>query len=165
MARRPAQYDTLLRIRKTQEDLRAHALASARSEVYTAERQRAALAAERQGLLAETGQRARHGCDAAVLRAYYQYERHLARLIDGKDAELAQLRGVLERRSAELEIAMKSRRMVEKLRERGQRAFEAEVRKDEQKRLDEAATNAFAMERSAPGAAAAPNGSRGQSSL
>ena len=166
MPRPPVQYDTLLRIRQLQEDLHAAALAASRRQVRRAQEQRAELMAQRHDVLDTAGQRAREHPVAAELRAYYQYERRLARLTDEKDAEVVQLREVAEHKRGELEQAMKQRRIVERLRERRIEAYEAEVRREEQKASDEVAqvcrvmaTNAAAWSRSAvrSGASRKPN--------
>lgn len=147
MPRRPAQFDTLFRIRQIQQDLRAQDFASAQRQVAAAEQQRSSLSQERLGLLDEAGQRARKRFDAREIRAYYQHERHLARLIDDTDSEIRRLRSVAEERRVELEEAMQRRKMVEKLRERKMNDYLAAIRKDEQKLSDEKATGAAAVAR------------------
>ena len=159
MPRRPVQYDTLLRIRQLQEDLHAQSLAASRREVRRAQQQRAELMEQRHDVLDTAGRRARENPVARELRAYYQYERRLARLTDEKDAEVVQLGEVAEHKRGELEQAMKQRRIVERLRERRIQAYEAEVRREDQKFSDETATNAAARSRSAvrSGASRKPN--------
>ena len=147
MPRRPAQLDTLLRVRQVQQDLRANDFASAQRHVAAVEQQRESLSGERQGLLDEAGQRARDRFDAREIRAFYQHERHLARLIDDADSEIRRLRAVAEERRVELEEAMQRRKMVEKLRERKMNEYLEAVRKDEQKLTDEKATGAAAVAR------------------
>ena len=66
---------------------------------------------------------------------YFQYERHLARLAVETDARLLELRALEEKRRAELEEALKSRRMVEKLQEREHAAHRAAVEADVPRRL------------------------------
>ena len=149
MPRRPVQYDTLLRIRQLQEDLEAQSLAASRREVRRAQQQRAELMEQRHDVLDTAGRRARENPVAGELRAYYQHERRLARLTDEKDAEVAQLGKVAEDKRGELEQAMKQRRIVERLREHRIEAYEAEVRREEQKATDETATTAAARSRSA----------------
>ena len=147
MPRRPAQFDTLLRIRQVQQDLRAQDFASAQRQVFTAEQQRESLSLERLGLLDEAGRRARNRFDAREVRAFYQHERHLARLIDDADSEIRRLRAIAEERRVELEEAMQRRKMVEKLREHKMNEYLAAIRKDEQKLSDERATGAAAVRR------------------
>ena len=156
MPRRPVQYDTLLRIRQLQEDLHAQSLAASRRDVRRAQQQRAELMEQRHDVLDTAGRRARENPVAGELRAYYQHERRLARLTDEKDAEVAQLGKVAEDKRGELEQAMKQRRIVERLRERRIEAYEAEMRREEQKASDEVAQvcrvtamNAAARSRSA----------------
>ena len=128
--RPPVQFDMLLRVRKRQEDLRAQALAAARRDVMTAERQREALLEQQRETFAEAGKHARAQFDAREVRMYYQYERFLARLVDDKDVAIGQFRRVAEEKRVELEEAMKRRRIVEKLIERKRRAYAAELRKE-----------------------------------
>ncbi|HUW60832.1 MAG TPA: flagellar export protein FliJ [Candidatus Bathyarchaeia archaeon] len=137
----------MLRIRQIQQDLRAQDFVSAKRQVSAAERQRDSLSQERQGLLDEAGHRARNRFDAREIRAFYQHERHVARLIDDTDAEIRRLRVVAEERRVELEEAMQRRKMVEKLRERKMDEYLAAIRKDEQKLTDEKATGAAAVAR------------------
>lgn len=139
--RRPAQFDTLLRIRRRQEDLRAAALGAAHRDVRHAEGQRDAIADAQLHILHEAGERAHDVFDPREVRLYYQYERHLQTLSDNKDAEIVSLKKVAEERRVELEEAMKRRRMIEKLIERKMSAYEDEVRKEEQHLADETASN------------------------
>lgn len=144
-ARSPRQFDVLLRIRERQEELRALAHGVAQRDVQAAEGERALLEHQQMGTLEEAGRKTRERFDAWEVRLYYQYERHLARLIDDKDAHIAQLRQVAEQRRAELEEAMKRRRIVEKLIERKRRVYVAQTLNEEQKFADEVAGNyAFA---------------------
>lgn len=134
-------FDTLQRVRQRKEDQCAQRLAEARRDVAAAERQREALQAETRATLEAAASRATDHLDASDLRRYYQYERHLARMTDAKDAEIRQLEGVREDRRDELEDAMKARRVVEKLRERKLLARQKRLRKEEQRLLDEVAVN------------------------
>jgi flagellar export protein FliJ len=150
MARRPSvHYDTMLRIRKRQEDLRARALAAAHQEVLRAERELASIEAKQRETLQEAGKRATKHFDARDIRLYYQYERHLARLADEKSAEIIELRAQEQKRRTELEDAMKQRRVMEKLIERKRRTYFQEVRKEEQAFADETAANYAVIARAA----------------
>jgi len=141
------QFNTLLRIRKRQEELRALAFAGARREVRTAERERDELSAWRLEMFDEAGTRARAVFDPGDVRLYYRYARHLARRIDDKDAQIVQLSGVAEQRRVELDDAMKRRRIIEKLLERKERQVREDVRKAEQKAADETASKYAARAR------------------
>lgn len=142
------QHATLLRVRKRQEDLKAQAMAVARREVALAKGARLALRDERQRMFGLAGSTARETFDADEVRRYYQHERHLAQRTDSKDAEIVELEAKAEERRAELEEAMKGRRVIEKLGERRQAALVKETRKEEQRFNDEVATNRSAMRRS-----------------
>lgn len=147
MPRRPAHLDMLLRVRQVQQDLRAHAFAGVQREIAAARHQRNQIERERKGLLDDAAKRTREHFDPRQMRSFYQYERHLARLIDDADSEIRRLCSVAEERRAELEEAMKNRRMIEKLRQRKINAFLTELQKDEQKLSDEKATAGAAVER------------------
>ena len=150
MARRPsAHFDTLLRIRKRQEDIRARALALARREVQRVEQELAALETRQREILEEAGKRARKRFDAIEIRLYYQYERYLARLADEKSAQAIELRAQEQKRRAELEDAMKQRHITEKLLARKRRIYLEEVRKEDQAFADETAANYAAIARAA----------------
>jgi flagellar export protein FliJ len=150
MARRPsAHFDTLLRIRKRQEDIRARALALARREVQRAEQELAALETRQREILEEAGKRATKRFDAIEIRLYYQYERYLARLADEKSAQAIELRAQEQKRRAELEDAMKQRHITEKLLARKRRIYLEEVRKEDQAFADETAANYAAIARAA----------------
>jgi len=140
-------YETLLRIRRRQEDLKAQALAVARHEVEVAQAQRRHLAEEQRGILDQAGERSRAYFDASDVRRYYQYERHLARLRDAKDAEIHALRDIEEERRIEVEEAAKRKRIVEKLKERHGVAWLRQWRKNEQRLMDEAGTTHAATRR------------------
>jgi flagellar FliJ protein len=142
---RPFQYATLLRIRKRQEDLKAQALALAHQQAQRAREERAGIASEQRRTLEQAGELVRARFDASEVRRYYQYERHLSRLGDTKDAEIRQLDGVVEEKRLDLEEAAKQKQVVEKLQERRMAAYQKEQLKQEQKVSDEVATNYAAM--------------------
>ena len=81
------------------------------------------------------------------IRRYYQYERYLARLADDKDSQIVQLTDEAAERRTELEEAMKSRRIIERLNERRLASYMQELYKEEQKFNDEVATNRSASMR------------------
>ena len=139
--KRPTQFDTLLRIRQRQEDLYAAALATARRDVQRAEQQRDAITQAQQLMLEKAVQRAQALFDPREIRTYYQYERHLQRLVDMRDAEIRKLKKVAEERRQELEEAMKRRRIIEKLIERKMHTYHEEIRKEEQHQADEVSSN------------------------
>lgn len=141
MPQGPHQYDTLLRIRKRQEDLRAQALAVAKSEIMAAQEQRSQLAQEQMRALSRAGELAERAFDASDIRRYYQYGRHLARMGDAKDAEIRQLEQEAEARRTELMEATKRKRIVEKLQERRMRAHRDSLLRIEQRIMDEVASN------------------------
>ena len=147
MRRRPDRYHTLLRIRRRQEDLHAYALAAARREVQLAQVERRRITEEQQRTLDRAAELGREHFDASDLRRYYQYERHLARLGDTKDALIRDLEQVADERRTELEEATKAKRVVEKLVEHRMAAYQDELRKLEQKTVDEVATSYAARDR------------------
>jgi flagellar export protein FliJ len=142
----PKAYDTLVRVRKTQEDLRAQHLATARREVQAATAQRNEIEREQVRMLEEAGARLRDQFDASDVRRFYQHERHLAQLGVEKDIEIRELEAAAEKRRQELEAASKRRRVVERLQERKRAAYIKHVNKLEQQQLDETAA-AYAARR------------------
>lgn len=147
----PKVYETLLRVRQRQEDLRAQSLAEVRRREMAAQHERDALGQEQQRMLVEAGSRLTQHFDAADVRRYFQHERHLARLGDDKDAEIRALQALAEERRAALEAASKRRRMVERLQARKQAAYRRHLNKLDQQQTDETAT-AYAARGLAPGA-------------
>ncbi len=145
MLRTPRQLDTVLRIRRRQEDLKALDLAEARRVEQAARDQRQRLINLQREAIEAGAARAKGEFDARDVRRYYQYERHVARLGVEKDAEIHGLEVETEKRRKELEEAVKRRRMMERLREKRQTAWQAELNKAEQILLDETATNYAAM--------------------
>jgi flagellar FliJ protein len=146
----PNRYDTLLRVRKRQEDIQAQSLAVARRDVLVARRQRSKLAQERQETFQHAGEMIHPRFDASEVRRFYQYARHLAYLGDLKDMEIRELLVVSEEKQKDLEVALKARRIVEKLKERKMAAFQKELAKQEQQAIDEVATNYAAIARALP---------------
>lgn len=137
--------ETLLRVRKLQEDLKSQVLAEVRRDIRLTTRQREEIAALQRATFEAAGHAARHKFDASDVHRYYQYERHLARMADEKDAVIAQLRQREEHALDELSDAMKRKRTVERLKERSQGVHAALVNKEEQKATDETATNKAAV--------------------
>lgn len=142
MARPPvSRYTTLLRVRQRQEELKSFALAEVRREIRNLEAQRNEIVAQQRETLAEAGRRMAAQLHADEIQTYYQYERHLARQAVELDARIVELRKLEDQRRFELEEALKSRKMVEKLSERELEAVRSAVQKNEQAVLDETATN------------------------
>ncbi len=146
MARlRQFRFTTLLRIRRRQEDARAQELAVARRHVDVATGQREAILGEQRRAMARAGTLTKVAFDASDVRRYYQYERHLARLGDEKDAEIHELEEKAEEKRSALLSASQSKQIVERLEERHRKAKAAALRKDEQRQSDEIATNYAAL--------------------
>lgn len=132
------------------------ALAGVRREIRANEVQQRALVRQQKHTLEQAGEAAKHVKEARALVPYYQYERYLARVAVALSANLAQLRTTEETRRKELEEAMKRRRTVERLKERMDAAFNAELEKEARKLLDEVATNRATMDRIAAGQEGGP---------
>ena len=148
MLRRPRpQFQTLLRVRKRLEDVRAAALASVRREINLAEQERASIVEQQRRALTQAGQTAGAVFRAHDVRPYYEYERHLAQLAVLKDAKILELQHTESERRGELEEAMKQRRVVERLIERRRQAFLEDVRSAEQSAHDEIGAGRFARAR------------------
>ena len=145
--RRRFRYDTVLRVRKRQEELKAAALGETCRAISAAEQAREEIIQQQIRTLHDAGKAASHRFAAADVHRYYLYERFLARRAVDKDATLAQLRDEEAQRRFELEEAMKRKRIIERLKERQHRALLAEVNKEEQAVTDEAATNHAAIAR------------------
>ena len=143
---RAFQYGTLLRVRERQEDLKARALADVRRAIRAAEQQSVEISERQAAMFQRAAHLAEQAFDASDVRRYFQFERHLARLAVEKDSEIVALRAVEEERRAELEEAMKQRRIIERLKERKDEAYAREVNKQEQKISDESATSHAAFE-------------------
>jgi flagellar protein FliJ len=139
------RYGTLLRVRQRQEDLKSMALAEMRRVVHYAERQHAEIVHQQLAAFSAAAALTREHFDASDIRRYFLYERHLSRLAVEKDAEITHLRGQEHERRNELEQAMKKRKILERLKERQDHAYQYALGKEEQKRLDEVAVNRAAV--------------------
>lgn len=139
--RRLKTLETMVRVRRRQEDLKAQALAQAQRDVRNAIEQREGLEAYQRRMLARAGElMAGEDVDASAVRQVYQHERHLARLAVERDADIHRLKQVAEAKRMELEAALKNRRMVEQLETRAVEQYR-QFRNDlEQKFNDEIAT-------------------------
>ncbi len=136
----PNRYRVLLRIRKQEEDIKAQALARSRQAVQQSERERTALELTRQAALEHAGQSLLSEFDAAEVRSYYQYERHLAALRDQKDADIRALQADEAEKRSVLEGATKARQIAEKLHQRRRDSYQRYLHREAQKQLDETAT-------------------------
>lgn len=114
--RRLRTLNTLVRVRRRQEDLKAQAFARAQRDVQNAVEQRAGLEVYQRRMLDRAGELMQgEEVDASALRLVYQYERHLGRLVVERDAQIRQLEKVADSKRGDLESALKNRRMVERL--------------------------------------------------
>ncbi len=131
---------TVLRVRKRQEELRAQALAETQTGIRNAEHRRTELVTLQRTMLSNADALTRAEFDAADVRRYYQYERHLSRCVVDTDAQLAQLSGVAEDRRVELEEAIQKKKAIERLQVRHRAAVADDVRYWEQRTNDEIAS-------------------------
>jgi hypothetical protein len=123
------------------------ALAEVRRSIQVAENRRATIVRDQRRALEKAGAVSQGRFEAAVVQAYHLYERHLAYLAVQEDARIVELRNIEAERRAELEEAMQRKRVVERLRDKQNEAFQAEVIKEGQQFTDEVATNQAAMAR------------------
>jgi len=138
--RRMRGLNTLLRVRRDAEEARAREMALAQMAVDEARRRRTGIRTSQQAALDGAGQLLQSpALDASDARAYYQYERHLARSLDECDADICALEDELERKRHLLAEAATDRKMIEKLRERRLQEWAQHVRKMEQRAADETA--------------------------
>ena len=143
--RRPEQYDTLLRVRKRQEEVEALSLAAAHREVQTVERQREELSRLQRLAIENASKNAGKGKNSLRLNQYLQFQRHLARLSDDKDSVIVSLNREADERRQVLEDAMKRRKMVERLHERAWDALRQGISKEERRISDETASTQAAL--------------------
>lgn len=144
---RPFRLRTVLRIRRHQEDLKSQALAGTRRALQVADHQHVELVQQQRRAMEQAEDLTRHEFNAGDVERYHLYERHLARLVVEKDAELTQLRELEAQHRSELEEAVKQRRTVELIEERHLRAREVWLRRELQRVIDESATNQAAIRR------------------
>lgn len=150
MARdRTRTFATLRRLRKLQEEERARETAQAHQALARGLQLRAALEQARRSALEEASARmAEPAIDASDMRAYYQYERHLARHIDRQDADNRKLDKNLAEQRRRLNEAAMRRKVVERLAELERERHAREAARQERIRVDEAAvTRALLAER------------------
>lgn len=134
------RFAALLRVRKHEEDQQAITLSHTERSVHERKGQRNQIETEHQRALFEAGELAKARFDASDLRRYHQYERHLSRLRDQKDAEIRTLQVQAGKERDRLLEALKKRRILERLRERHLLAYLQQRRVAEQKLMDETAT-------------------------
>lgn len=147
LRRRQFRYDTLLRVRRIEEDQQAQKLGAVRRKVQAAVKERDFIEDEQRRILAEASEHTCQSFDSGDVGRYYLYERHLARRAVEMDAHIAALRREEEKERASLEEASKRKRIVEKLEERHVENLAAGRAKDEQKASDESAVGRSARRR------------------
>lgn len=131
------RYDTLLRVRKRQEDLKAQAAGEARRAHLALRREQRHLEERRRALLTMADTPPGAAINPVRLEGVYQYDRHMARVIDTKNTEILEHGRKVSEAEAELESAMGRRRIMEKLIERAERAERWRFVRREQQEHDE----------------------------
>ena len=131
--------------------MRAITLAATRRDVRTAEQERDSIGAAQRRTLEAAREAAKDRFDAAEVRQYYQSERHLARLGVESDARLHQLNVQAEQQREALVDASKKKKIVERLKVRGDEALLNEYRKLEQEMANEVAINYTVIQRQGEG--------------
>ncbi len=144
---RKFRFATLLRVRELQEELKAQELGKVQRELALARQEREHLVAEQQRMLEEAARKTRDVFDAAPVVQYFYHERFLSRRLDELDARIAQLRELEEARRQEVAEASKAKRVVQRLREKHQKAMQMEINKIEQMLADEVAVSRVSMRR------------------
>jgi flagellar export protein FliJ len=140
--------DTLLRVRRNEEERRARDAALARQTLAAAESTRLGIQQAQTDALNEAGRRiSQPEFDTSDVRAYYQYERHLAKSLDACDADIRELGRALAMRQQVLLEAAARRRMIEVLRDRRLAERAQRLRKLEQQASDEVAVARARIER------------------
>ena len=140
----PLRYKMLLRVRKMQEGLRAQEFAQALCRTRDLEKQKRDLDDYQPQVLERAGTEATARFVARRVRSLYQFERHLGRLADRKDVEVANQRKVADARWTELEDTIKKRRIVERLIEKTQQQRDYWFNRLEQRLHDELSAIHFA---------------------
>src|SRR5690606_3944143 len=124
------------------------AAAIARQTLAAAESTRLGIQQAQTSALHEAGRRiSQPEFDSSDVRAYYQYERHLAKSLDECDADIRELGRALAARQEGLLEAAARRRMIELLRERRLLERAQRLRKLEQQASDEVAVARSRIER------------------
>lgn len=140
----PERYSTLLRVRKRQEELKSQALAGSRRVARDLQQDKSNILKYREEVLDRAGKHAAAAVDAVQLRGFYEFERHLVRLGDAKDAKIAEHQIEVDARRVELEDGIKQRRIVERLIERLEEQEASWRVRREQRDHDELSTIHFA---------------------
>ena len=139
---------TVLRVRKRQEEIRAQALAETKAVILGAQRERHELVELQRAMLMNADALTRDAFDAADVRQFFQYERHLAHRVVDADARIAEQLHIAEDRRAELEDASRNRKAIEKLEDRHRGHVAAAGQYWEQRTSDEiAAARAYIARR------------------
>lgn len=141
------RFDTLLRVRRLQENLKSQELATVRREIHRTALERDDLIAQQRRMLEEAAQKMVRTFTVGEVRRFFQYERRLAQQAVEKDAAIVQLRRTEQGRLAELTVSTQRKRTVERLSERASDVYEAWVKKEAQAVTDETATNKAAVTR------------------
>jgi len=133
------RFKPLLRVRERQEEDRSRALADVRRAIAAARSERDDLEKQHRSMLHRAATTARDHFDASDVQRFFQYGRYLAKLVNDKDAEIAELRQHERSHLDELTRAIQERRKAERLDDRREVAFEQFLTKEENKQADETA--------------------------
>lgn len=137
LSRRMETVKTLLRVRERLEDLRAMELAASLRARDDARAQRDRVAESLRDNLMERARAQRNRFQPAIMRHRAQYERYLAQLLDAADATLRQREQEVEERRAVLIEAARDRKVMEKLKEKVNQAYQAGLLRLERRELDD----------------------------
>jgi len=145
--RRLRRLETIVRLRKQEEDARMRALSSVREEIAAAERQRDSIAHMQRMMLEEAAARTRSRFSTDEMQRFYQFERHLAGIATDTDASIQELEQVASERLEDLRRANQRKRTMERLTGNAAAARHEELTKSERALIDEVAINRAAADR------------------
>jgi len=140
LERRLETVKMLLRVRRQMENLRAMELAVAVRARDEARAQRDRVAEALRESLMERARAQQQRFHPAVMRHRAQYERYLAQLLDTAEATLQQRGQEMENRRNVLMEAARDRKVMEKLEEKVNRIYEADLLRQERRELDDLAS-------------------------
>jgi flagellar export protein FliJ len=147
MQRRMRRLETLVRLRKQEEDARVRELGAVRRDIASAMNQRDSIGEMQRAMLEDAAKRTRAQFSADEMQRFYQFERHLAGLAIDADSAIQEMRTVEAERLEDLKDANRRKRTMEKLAENALADRAAHTTKTERQLIDEVAINRNALGR------------------
>ena len=137
--------EPLLNHRRYQEEVLQKELAVLKKHLAEEERKLRALRKKKRQFLLQFQKKQKDGCPASEIKLYFDFVDHLSKEIDTQHQKVLEAQRILNFKRQDLIAAMKKRKTLDRLKEKGLQTYQKEQLKQERHQMDEVAGFQFRL--------------------